>query len=250
MKIDLRGKTVLVTGAGSGIGESIARQLALSGACVAIHYFNSEKKALLLAKEIGNNSFAIGADLSCPVATRKLFKQVLARVGKLDILINNAAMAISTPIDSESFEDNWEMTLAVNLRAPALLCKAAIKHYRDHGGGRIINIASRAAFKGDAPEYLAYEASKGGLISLSKSIASHFGKEGIMCFVVAPGVVRKDMANSFFDEYGDAEESGDLVLKNINRPEDIASSVVFLASGLADHAAGTNIDINAGSYLH
>lgn len=250
MKIDLRGKTALVTGASRGIGEAIARQLALSGACVAIHYFNSEKKAMDLVKELGNDSFAVGADLSCPVATRKLFKQVVARVGRLDILINNAAMAISTPIDSESFQDNWEMTLAVNLRAPALLCRAAIKHYRDHGGGRIINIASRAAFRGDTPEYLAYAASKGGLISLSKSIASHFGKEGIMCFVVAPGFVRTDMANSFFDEYGEAEVTGDLALKNLTRPEDVAPSVVFLASGLADHATGTNIDINAGSYLH
>jgi NAD(P)-dependent dehydrogenase (short-subunit alcohol dehydrogenase family) len=251
MRIDLSGSCALVTGASRGIGEAIARQLAQAGAQVAIHYFRSESKARQLAIELGNGSFAVGADLSSPIATRKLFKEVVAISGRVDILINNAAIALDSPIEDEGWLGDWDETMAVNLRAPAILSRLAIKHFRHHHiPGRIINIASRAAFKGDTPEYLAYAASKGGLITLSKSIARNCGKEGIVCFAIAPGFVRTDMAAPVINQYGEEFVTGDLALSELTTPEKVAPMVVFLASGMADHATGTNIDINAGSYLH
>jgi len=140
--------------------------------------------------------------------------------------------------------------MAVNLRAPAVLSRLAIEHFSAQGGGRIINISSRAAFRGDQPAYLAYAASKAGLVALTRSIARGFGKAGILAFNVAPGFTRTDMAKGFLDQYGEDYVAGDIALRTLTEPADIAPFVVFLASGLADHSTGCTIDINAASYVH
>jgi NAD(P)-dependent dehydrogenase (short-subunit alcohol dehydrogenase family) len=111
-------------------------------------------------------------------------------------------------------------------------------------------VASRAAFRGDVPDYLAYAASKGGMVSLTRSIARAFGRDGITAFVVAPGYVRTDMAQAFLDRYGEAVGVRDLALDRMTEPDDLGPIVTLLASGLADHATGTTIDVNAGSYVH
>jgi NAD(P)-dependent dehydrogenase (short-subunit alcohol dehydrogenase family) len=126
----------------------------------------------------------------------------------------------------------------------------AIQHFKTRQSGRIINIASRAAFRGDTAEFLAYAASKGGVVSLSRSIARAFGKDGITCFVVAPGWVKTDMAEDSIKEYGEEFILQGNALDRLTEPEDIAPMVTLLASGLADHATGTSIDINAASYVH
>jgi NAD(P)-dependent dehydrogenase (short-subunit alcohol dehydrogenase family) len=176
---------------------------------------------------------------------------VEAAFGRVDVLVNNAGVAIGSPLQSSDIRwaDDWDTTLAVNLRASALLSRAAVSHFQRNGGGRIVTVASRAAFRGDAPDYLAYAASKAGQVALTRSIARAFGQDGITAFVVAPGFTRTEMAQDFIDRYGPEVALRDNALGRFTEPEDIAPTVVFLASGLADHATGTTIDINAASYV-
>ncbi|WP_317129010.1 SDR family NAD(P)-dependent oxidoreductase [Mangrovivirga cuniculi] len=114
----------------------------------------------------------------------------------------------------------------------------------------MINISSRAAYRGDTPDYLAYGASKGALVSLTKSIARAYGKDDIKAFEIAPGFTRTDMAQDFIDQYGENYALDDIALKNLTEPGDISPTIVFLLSGKADHLTGTSIDVNAGSYVH
>ena len=139
--------------------------------------------------------------------------------------------------------------IQINLRAVDLLCRLAVDHFQQHGGGRIINVASRAAFRGDDPEYMAYAASKGGVVAMTRSIARAFGKAGICAFVLAPGFVRTEMAQVSIDEHGEDHITRDLALDRLTEPSDLAPLVVLLASGLADHTTGSTFDINAGSYV-
>ena len=252
MQIDLSNRSVLVTGASRGIGAAIARALGGAGAKVAIHYRDQRERATALAEQIGVSAATFQADLSEPEACAALWSQVVARFGRVDTLVNNAGIAISSPLDGATRDwlAGWDTTMAVNLRAPSLLSRLAIEHFLQKGGGRIINISSRAAFRGDQPAYLAYAASKGGLVALTRSIARGFGKAGILAFNVAPGFTRTEMAQDFLDQYGEDYATNDIALQRLTEPDDIAPFVVFLASGLADHATGCTIDVNAGSYVH
>jgi 3-oxoacyl-[acyl-carrier protein] reductase len=250
MKIDLKNKIILVTGASRGIGKGIAELLAESGATVAVHYNKNSKLVEQLTDKLGNNAKAFQADLSSPEACKKLFENVLKNYDKIDVLVNNAGIFLNSPLNRPSWLDDWNLTLDVNLRAAALLSRFAILHFQKTGGGRIINISSRAAFRGDNPEHLAYAASKAGMVALTKSVARCFGNDGITSFVVAPGWVETDMNKETIERFGDDEITRDLALDRLTQPGDLAPIIVLLASGLADHATGTTIDINAGSYVH
>jgi NAD(P)-dependent dehydrogenase (short-subunit alcohol dehydrogenase family) len=166
--------------------------------------------------------------------------------------VNNAGIAINMPagMPTDAWSEAWNTTMAVNLRAVELLSRLAIDHFQQHDGGRIINIASRAAFRGDSPEYMSYAASKGGVVALTRSIARGYGKAGVCAFVVAPGFVRTEMAQEVIDEHGEDRVTGDLALDRLTEPADVTPLVVLLASGLADHATGGTFDVNAGSYVH
>lgn len=251
MRIDLSDTNVLVTGASRGIGAAIARAMGEAGARVAIHYRDQRQPAAALAKEIGAAEI-FPADLSSVEECTELWRSVVGRFGRVHALVNNAGISLSSPMESptQDWLQAWDTTLAVNLRAPALLSKLAIEHFGSQGGGRIINISSRAAFRGDQPPYFAYAASKGGLVALTRSIARAYGKSGILAFNVAPGFTRTDMAKQFIGQFGEDYASSDIALRRLTEPEDIAPFVVFLASGLGDHATGCTIDINAGSYVH
>ncbi len=207
---------------------------------------------MTLATEVGRGSEAFQADLADTAACTALWHAVMSRFGRIHTLINNAGIAVSSPLEAEvaGWAAGWDATMAVNLRAPGILSKLAIQHFLENGGGRIINISSRAAFRGDQPPYLAYAASKAGLVALTRSVARGFGKAGVLAFNVAPGFTRTDMARDFIDQYGEDHASGDIALTRMTDPDDIAPIVVFLASGLADHATGCTIDVNAGSYVH
>jgi NAD(P)-dependent dehydrogenase (short-subunit alcohol dehydrogenase family) len=251
LQIDLSGRTVLVTGGARGIGAAISRAFAAAGARTAVHYGRSETTAVSLAAEIGHGAQAFGADLEDAEAVLGLWSEVVARFGRIDVLVNNAGVAVSSPLEAvdDRWVADWNRTQAVNLLAPGLLCRAAVAHFKEIGGGRIVNIASRAAHRGDVPDYLAYAASKGGLTALTKSIARFCGKDGITAFAIAPGFTRTEMAQDFIDQFGEDYAMKDMALARMTEPEDIAPTVVFLASGLADHATGTTIDMNAASYV-
>ena len=243
---------VLVTGASRGIGQAIARELGRAGATVGVHYSASAEAAEGLAEELGRGSRVFKADLADTSTYEKLFEEVLGEFGHLDVLVNNAGVAHHAPLDAPMSEwlGSWQTTLTVNLTAAGALSREAVRHFRARGGGRIIHIASRAAFRGDAPDYLAYAASKGGMVALSRSIARGFGKDGVKSFVIAPGYVRTDMAQDFIDAYGEEVAVSDLALPTLTEPEDVAPLVALFASGLADHATGCTVDVNAGSYVH
>jgi len=249
MTIDLKGKNIFVTGSSRGIGRGIAKHLALSGAKVAIHFNKNAEIAMQLAAEIGNESRAFGADLENPQACENLFNNVIDSFGKLDVLVNNAGIFENSPIDELDWTTKWDRTLAVNLRAVGILSKLAILHFQKNRGGRLIHISSRAAFRGDDPDFMAYAASKGGIVALSKTIARGFGKDGIASFVIAPGWVESDMTSGYIEKYGKESIIKDLALNSITQPKDLAPIVTLLSSGLADHATGTTIHVNAGSYV-
>ena len=252
MHIDLTDKKVLVTGSTRGIGKAIANLLRNAGATVAYHGNNNKINVENLVGDNKGNAYFFQADLSRPEKVISMFDSVVKKLGGIDVLINNGGMAIESNMDQqdEQWLLQWENTMAVNLTAAALLCKKAISAFKEGSGGIIINISSRAAFRGDTEDYLAYAASKGGLVSLTKSIARAWGKDNITAFNVAPGFVKTDMASQFFSKYGEDYGLNDLALNELTVPDDIASMVVFLASGNAKHATGTTIDINAGSYVH
>ena len=251
MRIDLGGRTVLVTGGSRGIGTAIVRRFAEAGARVAVHYGRERERAEALAREVGGGAEAFGADLRDPAACEQLWEEVSGRLGDVDVLVNNAGVALSAPLDADTatWTEAWDTTMAVNVRAVGLLSRAAVRSFQQRGGGRIVTIASRAAFRGDQPDYLAYAASKAAVVALTRSIARGFGKDGITAFVVAPGFTRTEMAQDFIDQYGEEIALRDNALGRFTEPEDVAPTVVFLASGLADHATGTTVDVNAASYV-
>ena len=252
MKIDLKGKHVLVTGASRGIGESIAKQMAGAGARVALHYNQNHESTKALSSTLGPDAECFQADLANEKAVIQMFNTILEKFGHLDVVVNNAGTSIATPLETDdaSWLDHWHQTIAVNLTAAVLITRLAIKHFLQFKGGKIINISSRAAFRGDTSDYLAYAASKGGLVALTRSVARAYGKKGIVAFDVAPGFTKTDMADQFLTQYGENYVIKDIALNRLTTPDDIAPMVVFLASGMADHATGTTIDMNAGSYVH
>ncbi len=253
MYINLSGLNILVTGASRGIGKALATKLAEAGATIAVHYNKNVREAENLAHILGNESKAFQSDFSKPNEATKLFERVSLEMGSVDIVVNNAGLAKSSTIDTndDDWINAWNETMMVNLNSAAMICKKTIQHFISRkASGRIINIASRAAFRGEEAEYMSYAASKAGLVSLTKSIAKSYGKDGVKAFVIAPGFVRTDMSQEFIKQYGEDHAKGDLVLERLTEPKDIAPLVTFIASGMADHATGATFDINAGSYLH
>jgi 3-oxoacyl-[acyl-carrier protein] reductase len=250
MEINLNDTVVLVTGSSRGIGKAIAEAMAEAGATVALHYNRSEGEAKKLERELGKNSVAFRADLENPLNAGKLFKEVVEEYEQVDLLVNNAGIFEPSPLNLrlDNFYQNWQRTIAVNLTSVGILCHEAVNHFMDRGGGRIINTASRAAFRGETEDYLAYAASKGGVVSLGRSIARSLGRYNIKSFTIAPGYVRTDMIDnaSQMTEQAMMEE---ISLSRITEPEDIAPVTVLIAAGMMDHATGTTIDINGGSYM-
>ena len=251
MKIDLSKRTVLVTGANSGIGYAIAKQLLESNASVALHYNSKSDGVKELHKQFPNQSEIFEADFNDSDSVINLFDDILSWKDSLDVLINNAGTSImnSVDLDDKEWINNWNTIMNINLLATGILSKKALQHFKNNNGGRIINIASRAAFRGDTPDYLAYAASKAGMVALIKSIARGFGKDGITAFSVAPGFTRTAMAQKSIDKYGEDFVVKDIALNQLTEPKDIAPIVTLICSGEFDHGTGSNIDINAGSYV-
>ncbi len=251
MKIDLSKRTILITGANSGIGYAIAKQLLESNASVALHYNSKSDGVKELHKQFPDQSEIFEADFNQSDSVINLFDDILSWKDSLDTLINNAGTSImnSLDLDDKEWINNWNTIMNINLLATGILSKKALQHFKNNNGGRIVNIASRAAFRGDTPDYLAYAASKAGMVALIKSIARGFGKDGITAFSVAPGFTRTAMAQKSIDKYGEDFVIKDIALNQLTEPKDIAPIVTLICSGEFDHGTGSNIDINAGSYV-
>ena len=252
MTAELRNKVCLVTGASRGIGAAIATALANSGATVVIHYGSNRDAAEEVARRLpGEGHVVLGTDLAAPENAASLVERVLQETGRLDVLVNNAGIYTPHPpleTAADAWLRSWREILAVNLVSPAVLCQAAARAMAEQGGGRIINIGSRGAFRGE-PKGPAYGASKAGLHAMSQSLAVALAPQNIQVFGIAPGFVETDMAKSLLDS-----DEGDAIrhqspLNRVARPEEIAEAVGFLASTKADFMTGGIIDINGASYL-
>lgn len=251
-KTDLKGKNILVTGASDGIGKAIASYLMQMGANVGVHYFNNKKSAQELIDQFPEtNSHIFQANFKKAVEVEYLWQEVVKSFRRIDAVVLNAGVFLKQPVDLElnHWYETWQETMMINLDAPALLTKLGITHFSRHQGGRFVYIASRAAFRGETEEYLAYAASKGGLVSLAKSVARSFGKLGIKSFVVAPGFVKTKMAERFISDHGTQTILNELALDRLTTPQDISPLVALMCSGAMDHATGATIDINAGSHI-
>lgn len=252
MNISLKNQRILVTGASRGIGRAIAKQLSDSGAEVIIHFNKNEAEAKALKNELSNSAFIEACDLSDVDQVIGFVPKLVKKYGSISAVVNNAGISRSAPdnLQTENWVKIWNETLQVNTTALGVICKEFVEHALKQQNGRIVNISSRAAFRGDTTDYIAYAASKGAVVSLTRSIARHYGKQGIKAFLIAPGFTRTDMAEEILSEYGEDFALDDIALPELTKPEDIAPMVTLLCSGLADHATGASIDINAGSYVH
>ncbi len=249
--VNLSGKTVLLTGASDGIGKGVADYLMQMGAQVAVHYNSNKVAAEALVTKHQNNSKSFQADLSQEASVYQLFNEVLTHFKKIDVIILNAGVFLehSTKLDTQDWLKIWKKTMAINLDAVGLLTKLGLDHFKDNGEGRFIYIGSRAVFRGETEEYLAYAASKGGLTSLARSVARSFGKDNIKSFVLSPGFTRTQMAERFIDTYGEERVLNEIALNTLTEPKDLAPLIGLMCSGLMDHATGATIDINAGSHI-
>jgi len=247
--IDLTGKVVLVTGSSQGIGATTAVTLAEAGAAVVLHYCHSRDRVEAIAQQIGG--YPVQADLSQPGAAQPLWEAALEWHGKIDVIVNNAAIMPAAGVEAawDDWTEAWQQTLQVNLLAVADLCRLAIGHFQSRQGGTIINIASRAAFRGDGPEYMHYAASKGGVIALTRSIARGFASDQILAYAVAPGFVMTERTAAVIQNRGSDYVNRDIPMGQPVPLQEVANVVAFLASGLASHATGSTIDINGASYL-
>jgi NAD(P)-dependent dehydrogenase (short-subunit alcohol dehydrogenase family) len=252
--IDFDGKVVLVTGASRGIGAAIVRVLGRTGAAVALHCNTQGAAADRLAAEAApGRSIVFASDLAEAEGAARLWRAAEAWRGRIDVLINNAGIYQPAPVfgsDDAAWRAAWARTLQVNLVASAELCRAAIRHFRAKGGGIVVNVASRAAFRGDAQDYANYAASKGGMIAMTRTHARAHAREGILFYAVAPGFVRTEMAEASFRQgIDEAAVKAEIPIGDIATVEDVANVVAFLASGLAPHATGTTVDVNGASYV-
>lgn len=250
--IDLKGKTVLVTGGSRGIGEAIVRAVAAAGAKVLLHYGRSRGAAELIQKSIDPETCQlIQADLGEVAAAGALWQAASAVAPRIDVLVNNAGIfepiSVDAPLDD--WHRAWARVLQVNLHAPADLCKLAIAHFRAHGGGKIINIASRAAHRGDAPDQWPYAASKGALVAMTKTIARGYAKDNVLAFTIAPGFTDTEMAYTGLDDAGVERILSEIPLGTMASSEECGALAAFLCSDHARHLTGATFDINGASYV-
>ncbi len=247
----LTGHNILVTGASGAIGAAIVEALVEDGAFPIIHYGRNRKAAEVLRDRIGGTGTLLSADLSEPAGATRLWEAALAAVGRIHGLVNNAGIRTTIAIDADltAWQEAWRREMQVNVLAAADLCRSAILHYREHGGGRIVSLASRAGQRGYVADAIPYGASKAALNNLTKSIARSFGADNIIAVSIAPGWVRSDMADAFVAQAGLAAAVGDIPIGAMAEPREIAELVAFAMRGSQRSVNGATLDLNGGSYV-
>jgi NAD(P)-dependent dehydrogenase (short-subunit alcohol dehydrogenase family) len=248
--LDLSGRTVLITGASRGIGAETARRMAAAGARVIVNYHASDDAADAVVRDIGERAIAIKADVADPAEVKRLIDEVVSRFGSIDVLVNNAAIFEYNPFDGDDYaawQQGWRRTFDLNVFAAANAAWLAMQSMRRSGGGKIINVASRAAWRGET-EFADYGASKAALVNLTRSIARACAKDNIVASCVAPGFIETEMAKPELDAHRD-EILSQIPLRRVGSVDDVAGVILFLASPMADYLNGVTIDINGGSWF-
>jgi 3-oxoacyl-[acyl-carrier protein] reductase len=231
---------ILVTGASRGIGAAAYDLLKSSGHNVAGH------------SSRGSDGLIAG-ELTDPAAPAGVWKAALERLGgRIDALVNNAGIyeAVADDSGDNEWHAQWQRTLTINLQASADFCRLAVRHFRERGGGgRIVNVASRAAFRGDSPSHWHYAASKGAIVSMTRTIARGYAAEGILCFAVAPGFTVSEMTEEYLQGRGGAQIVADIPLGRVASTDEVAETIRWLATQAPASATGNVVDVNGASYV-
>ncbi|TVR36181.1 MAG: SDR family oxidoreductase [Balneolaceae bacterium] len=241
-------KHALVTGASRGIGLAIAEELLIEGFRVT----GTNRKSPFPDALTGSEMFrGISVDLGEQAQIAQNLKPVFES-DLPDVLINNAGIFMDADflITDEKWLEVWDRTLAVNLRSSSLLCKWFVNaHLKTGSEGVIINISSRAAYRGDTQEYAAYAASKAGMAAFTKSMARNFSKQGVVAYTIAPGFIETDMARESVEILGKEALTRGSAFDEITQPAEVAKLAAFLAKGEVRHMTGSTFHINGGSYM-
>ncbi len=230
---------ILITGASRGIGAAAYDLLRSGGHSVVGHSSRGSDEL-------------IAGELTDPAAPQMIWDQALERLGgRIHVLVNNAGIyeAIDAGSGDPDWQAAWERTLRINVQAPADLCRLAVGHFRENGGGRIVNVASRAAWRGDSPQHWHYAASKGALVAITKTIARAYAADGIFAFAVSPGFTVSEMTEEYLSGRGGAQILADIPLGRVASTEEIGETIRWLATDAPPSATGTNIDVNGASYV-
>jgi 3-oxoacyl-[acyl-carrier protein] reductase len=231
--------TILVTGSSRGIGAAIHAAFAASGTPVLGHATHPADDR-------------IAADLDRPGAAAALWQAALDQLGDVHVLVNNAGIFEENPIDADDAEwlAGWERTMRVNLTASAELCRLAVRHWQAKGtGGRIVNVASRAAYRGDSPAHWHYAASKAGMVAMTKTIARAYAAQGILAFAICPGFTMTGMADDYLVSRGGDRLLADIPLGRVAQPEEVAEMIRWCALGAPPSMTGAVLDVNGASYV-
>ena len=230
---------ILLTGASRGIGAAALERLEAGGYIVIGH-------------STRGGDGLLGTDLAEPGAASALWDRALGQAGgRIDILINNAGIYEAAPADlgDEEWLGQWQRTLQVNLIAAAELSRRAVQHFKANGGGRIINVASRAAFRGDSPDHWHYAASKAGIIAMTKTIARAYAAQNVFAFAVAPGFTVSEMTEEYLAGRGGAAIVADIPLGRVTSTSEVAEAIRWLAIDAPAASTGSVIDLNGASYV-
>ncbi|MGH3262300.1 MAG: SDR family NAD(P)-dependent oxidoreductase [Trebonia sp.] len=251
---DLSDKTVLVTGASKGIGAEITASLGRAGASIVAAYNSDDAGALSATGAIPERrKHLLSHDLSQPGAGRGLWERARAWRGSVDVLVCNAAVMLDSPLQASDAEWDtaWQQTFAVNVLEPANLIRSAARDFVASGGGTIIVLSSWAAQRGSGnPDLLAYAASKAAIRSLAQTLARTHAKDGLLVYVIAPGIVRTQMSEVSAARLGGEEAvTATLAMGEWVPPQEIGELVTFLASGSMRHLSGATLDVNGASYI-
>ncbi|WP_164155853.1 SDR family NAD(P)-dependent oxidoreductase [Sandarakinorhabdus rubra] len=229
---------ILLTGASRGIGLAARNALTLDS-------------HLVIGQSTSGGDGLIAADFASPGAADALWEQALATSGgRIDVVINNAGVFEAADIaDPDAFSGAWSRSLAINLQAAADLCRLAVLHFQQHGGGRIINVASRAGHRGDSPKHWHYAAAKGGMLAMTKTIARGYAAQNILAFAVTPGFTMTGMAEDYLASRGGDKLLADIPLGRVASAEEVGEAIRWLVSEAPASLTGATIDINGASYV-